>query len=426
MTRPPLVILVLHAMGHKRDWFAGVADVELAVPRYAPEHRCLVHDARYPFPNFAKIDFDAVLFTSTFMDLLGTPEGERRAYEEFGFLAASSSVKIALPQDDYWCSEVRDAWYCNIGVDRVYPVCEKRFWPILLPRFYGSGGSIEQGFTTYVTPRLRKVARKAQPWSMRRNDIVYRAKQKPIFPNRLGYLKGAIGDDFRLHAENLPIRMDISVASCDSIRGEDWWEFVGNSRGILGSPSGSSLLVRNHEVAACLLHGNQDEESHCTQLSDREHDFTAIAPRNVEAALLGTAQILVQGDYSSLMEPGVHYLPLNSDASNAREVVELLLHSDQGEKVAVACQSLMMNAKPIQVERIISDIVEFIRSGSSNQAAVVYDLDSISKRHATHLRRLNAMRFPARIVRQGASSVRHIVRQKIDRSVIQHRYDREG
>jgi hypothetical protein len=409
-------------MGPKREWYAGVADVELAVPRYAREHHCLVHDARYPFPDFAKINFDAVLFTSTFMDLLGTPEGERQVYEEYGFLAASSSVKIALPQDDYWCSEVRDAWYCNIGVDRVYPVCERRFWPILLPRFYVNGGSIEQGFTTYVTPRLREVARKSQPWSIRRNDIVYRAKQKPIFPNHLGYLKGAIGDDFRRHVEDLPIRLDISVAPSDSIRGEDWWDFVANSRGILGSPSGSSLLVRNHEVAACLLHGNrlswdgnQNEESHCTQLSDREHDFTAIAPRNVEAALLGTAQILVPGDYGGLMEPGVHFLPLNSDASNAREVVELLLYSDQGEKVAEACQSLMMNVKSLQVERLILDIVEFVRSASSDRAPTVYDLDVITKRHATHMRRANAKGFPARIVRRGASSFRHLVRKKIDR-----------
>ena len=37
--------------------------------------------------------------------------------------------------------------------------------------------------------------------------------------------------------------------------------------------------------------------------------MVALSPRHLEAALTGTAQLLVEGQYDDVLEPGRHFLP---------------------------------------------------------------------------------------------------------------------
>ena len=47
-----------------------MTDIELALPRYAPEHDYIVHDVSLPFPDFAKeLDYDGIVLGSTFLDV---------------------------------------------------------------------------------------------------------------------------------------------------------------------------------------------------------------------------------------------------------------------------------------------------------------------------------------------------------------------
>ena len=52
-----------------------------------------------------------------------------------------------------------------------------------------------------------------------------------------------------------------------------------------------------------------------------DHRFFAIGPRHLEAALTGTAQILVEGEYDGVLEPGRHYLPVRADLSDLGDVL---------------------------------------------------------------------------------------------------------
>ncbi|MEA2657018.1 MAG: hypothetical protein QOI23_2383, partial [Chloroflexota bacterium] len=49
-----------------------------------------------------------------------------------------------------------------------------------------------------------------------------------------------------------------------------------------------------------------------------------ISPRVFEAATLGTALVMFPGDYSGIVSPGEHYIPLEKDFSNMDEVVSKL------------------------------------------------------------------------------------------------------
>ena len=52
--------------------------------------------------------------------------------------------------------------------------------------------------------------------------------------------------------------------------------------------------------------------------------FFAISPRHLEAVITKTAQVLVEGRYSGVLEPERHYIPVRRDFSNLDEALERL------------------------------------------------------------------------------------------------------
>src|SRR5207245_8014257 len=55
---------------------------------------------------------------------------------------------------------------------------------------------------------------------------------------------------------------------------------------------------------------------------------TCISPRAFEATALGTAMVLFPGEYSGVLRPWDHYLPLEKDCSNFAEVVRRIRDLD--------------------------------------------------------------------------------------------------
>ena len=99
-----LNILILHRMGDPQHWRESVAELELALPRYAPEHNYLVHNALLPLPSVVKeFGFDAIIMNSTFLSAAWNPKVLRKLRDTYSFLTHSQAFKIALPQDDYYC-----------------------------------------------------------------------------------------------------------------------------------------------------------------------------------------------------------------------------------------------------------------------------------------------------------------------------------
>jgi hypothetical protein len=65
--------------------------------------------------------------------------------------------------------------------------------------------------------------------------------------------------------------------------------------------------------------------------------YRMISPRHFEAAALRVCQILFEGNYSGILQPMVHYLPLKKDFSNFDEVIRWF-------KDQALCQQLTQNA----------------------------------------------------------------------------------
>jgi hypothetical protein len=364
-----LKILLLHAMGPPKKWFVGVSDVELMFSLYDKNNKYIVHNAFIKLPKLIQdYPFDAIIIMSTFMDKVTSKGLSSRWIKQYDFIKYFAGIKIVFPQDDYWFSEIRDKFYVDYGIDRVHPVCPKESWQELIPKYIQSGGNVKQGYTTYITPRLRDLQLLEKPYDERKNHVVYRAKKIPTAPNRFGYIKGVLGDCFLGKVDSLNFSFDISTNPKDLIHGEKWHQFIANSKAILGSNSGSSVRLRNKEVFQRLRDyqlkhtektGDEVEEAVFAP-NDREKEYTAISPRNIEAAMLGTLQILVKGPYGHILRPNIDYVALLEDCGNANSLMEIVEDEKTSVEIINNCKERLFNAHELQVENIISDTILFI------------------------------------------------------------------
>jgi len=372
-----LKILLLHAMGPPKKWFAGVSDVELMFSIYDEGNKYIVHNAFVKLPKFIqRYPFDAVIIMSTFMDKVTSKGLSSRWIKQYDFLKTFSGTKLVFPQDDYWFSEIRDQFYLEYGIDRVHPVCPEDSWQELIPNYLQNGGEAQQGFTTYVTPKLRNLKLLEKPFEERDNHVVYRAKKTPTAPNRFGYVKGIIGDRFLRRVDSSKYLIDISTNPNDLIYGDEWYKFIANSRAILGSNSGSSVRLRNKGVFQRLRHYqinhpdkifNEVEEAVFAK-EDRNKEYTAISPRNIEAAMLGTLQILVEGPYGNILRPNVDYAVLLEDCSNALDVMKIVEDEKKSMEIINNCRQRLINTRELQVENIISDSISLIRNNAEKKS----------------------------------------------------------
>lgn len=375
----PLNILVLHGMGAPKTWLKGVADVELMFPTYGAGNRYLVHSGLLPLPrDVADFPFSAVVITSTFMDRVVENGLSSRWIRQYDFLKTSSARKIVFPQDDYWQCEVRDQFYVDWAMDEVHPVCPPSSWPELIPRSLQSGMRVTQGYTTYVTPYMRSLALNSRPWAERDFDVVYRASRTPTVPNRLGIVKSIIGDKFlKAVGTQVGLKLDVGSGTGSMIVGAAWHDFVGNSRAILGGNSGSSIRLKNAAVARGILEyqlhhphaGIEQIEQDAIPQEDRDKFYTAISPRNVEAAVLNTLQILVPGMYSGILQPYEHYIPLDEDCGNVGQVVEALQDEAYCRRVIDACRKRILSAPELSVESVIRDVLSRVMKHSKQSVA---------------------------------------------------------
>ena len=373
-------------MGIRKNWLAGVADVELMFSKYDNENNYLVHNCFYKIPSFLKsIEFDAIIIMSTFMDkFIGNFTKEEQVWiDQYEFLKKTRAKKIVFAQDDYWFSDLRDSFYINYNIDLVHLVCPPECWSELVPRFIAKGGNIKQGFTTYFTPYIKSLIKFKKDWKARKFDVVYRSTRHPKVPNKIGELKGIIGDLFldkiprhRIDNMNLDLGNDGKA-----ITGESWYEYVADSRAILGSNSGSSILLRNNDVRKQLLNYkklNPDKsaseiETAVLPVGDRAKNYTAISPRNLEAAVLGTVQVLVNGSYSDMLMPNRDYIPLNADGSNAGDILDTLDNLEICNRITSNCESSLLNNQKLDGMNIISETINFIKDNKMKSSNLNYN-----------------------------------------------------
>jgi hypothetical protein len=364
---PRFKILVLYCLDPQRSKLAFLKELIFFLRASAPEHDYIYHNARFDSPRAIRhIQFDAIILDVTFLALRWNEETEfRRILEEYSFVSRSEAVKIALPQDEYDCNEILDDWFVEWQIDTVFSVIAENHH-ILYPKYHKIG-RIELGYTGYVPESL--IARNAPAYHQRPIDIGYRAQKLPAYFGRIGFTKWKIGELVAAKARNYNLNCDIVIGPEGTLYGEDWYDFIARCKFTLGANSGSSLLdprgtIQRRIRAYLKTHDNatyEELEELFFPGLDGRNTFTALSPRVIEAALLRSCQILVRGHYSGVLEPWVHYIPIEPDASDFEKVYAFMQQTEKVLEMTERCRAKILSIPQLRFGFKAQRILDIIR-----------------------------------------------------------------
>jgi hypothetical protein len=245
-------------------------------------------------------------------------------------LRAFTGLKAMFLQDEYCCVDRTVAAIRDLGINLLFtcvpePEIDKVYSPQALP-----GVTKINVLTGYVPVNL--LGRAVPAPSDRPIDIGYRGRQLPAYLGRLGQEKAQIADRVLADAPKYGLVTDISCREEDRLYGAPWIDFMSRCKATLGVESGASIFDFTgdieRQVWAHLRHHPDAAYEELERLYLAEHEgrirLNQISPRCFEAAALRTLMVLYEGDYSGILQPWRHYVPLKKDHSNMEEVVGIV------------------------------------------------------------------------------------------------------
>lgn len=172
--------------------------------------------------------------------------------------------------------------------DSVYPVAQR---PFALRRF----------LTSYVDDGLMR--RTSSDLARRSIAVSYRAWEAPAWLGEMGALKREVGVRAAAWARARGHRADVALDGERRLVGDAWIRLLGASRAVVGVEGGSSRVDTAGDVTP-------------------ETEIRAMSPRHLEAVATRTFQVLVEGDYSGVLEAGTHYQPVRRDLSDIEAALD--------------------------------------------------------------------------------------------------------
>lgn len=282
-------------------------------------------------PRLAWTAPDLCILHTTFLSHARWSYGFEEYRSRFGWIAGLRCPKVALPQDEYDHAAVIEDWLLELGVTSVYSCFGPDQWPTLYPRL-SNRAAMHETLTGFIDEQAAAVlAGRLVPHAQRPRDIVYRARKLPYWLGSHGQLKHRIADVVQQRAGELGLGTDISTRPEDTIYGAGWLDFMMSGRAVIGAESGSSVLDPRGEIQRRISRLVAEQPDIGFAEVDAEmprgwdsYAFFAISPRHLEAVITKTAQVLVEGRYSGVLEAERHYIPLRRDFANLDEALERL------------------------------------------------------------------------------------------------------
>jgi hypothetical protein len=205
-------------------------------------------------------------------------------------------------------------------------------------------------------------------YSERTIDISFRGSKLPANFGSIGFLKGNVGELFLKNCADKTMNLDLSSDPSKLILGEKWLDFLEESRACLGTLSGSSLLdpfgeyrKRVNQYTAIYPNAEfQQIADTCFPAEDLKYSFTAISPRNIEAGILKTVQILQPGEYNGLMQPDIHYIPLILEKNAISDICKKVKDSHYMNKIATVCKDTLLSIPELRYKNHVKRIIDMI------------------------------------------------------------------
>lgn len=361
-------LLILHDLPSPAILRRALANQTLFYPKYRKDVEVTLHGVGEPLDeDVTRGEFDVIFLDVSFLcwRWARTHITFEAFLEKYRWVAGSGAAKLAFPQDDYDHHQVLDQWLSDWNVDVVFtPLAahKQALYPIT-----HNQALIEPFQTGFIDDSdIQQSERFRIPLSERSLDVVYRARLLPATFGRLGRLKSAVAEVFAPKLQKAGFKTDISTDPAATIFGDRWLDFLGDSRFVLGSPSGSSVLDPTGEIGRRVHqymadHPDADFEvvhRECVPESATQHWMAAISPRVLEAALTRTCQVLVRGEYGPL-EADKHYIPIEPDFGNLAEVMERMRDLSEAQRIVDRCHELVTTSQSLHY-RHMADRVDAV------------------------------------------------------------------
>lgn len=248
-------------------------------------------------------------------------------------------LKIVFIQDEYrQVNKVIDSLN-TLGIDILFSCfpaneLDKIYPSTLLPKL-----AKYTNLTGYVSNSILPPAPKM---SERILHIGYRARKLPYWYGQLAYEKWDIVEKWKKHSQTRQLVSDVSYKEESRIYGNNWLDFIRSCKAMLGVESGASVidftgkLEAQVELYQWMFPSKNFFEVQEKFLLSHEGKFclNQISPRCFEAIQNRTVLVLYEGDYSGILKPYLHYIPLRKDFGNINEVVQSLLDDEYLENMA--------------------------------------------------------------------------------------------
>lgn len=262
----------------------------------------------------------------------------RLPYDQLSSAAANSladydGMKLLFIQDEYDHTNRAKHWIKHLKFDLVFTVVPERSINKVYPKSEFSHTRFVTNLTGYVPHKIDTQFENLCPPSQRKLIIGYRGRPLPIRYGQLGIEKIAIGKNVKSYCKSHGLPCDIEWGEENRIYGERWYTFISSCRGMLGTESGSNVFDWNgtlgDEVTAYRkLHPFARSETVYHKVISRYEIpglMNQASPRIFEMIAAGTAMVLFEGEYSGVIQPDRHYIPLKKDFSNLDAAFEKLL-----------------------------------------------------------------------------------------------------
>jgi hypothetical protein len=248
-----------------------------------------------------------------------------RALQRYG------GYKVVFLHDEYDEPEHARQWIEKLGLHAIFSVVPPPGTAQVYPPERLPGVRLEHLLTGYVPPDLEE-PRPRRPMAERPIVLGYRARPMPVWFGELGRQKVEVGVRMRRLCARRGLPHDIDWTEESRLYGQEWYDFLESCKAMLGTESGANVFDERGELRRTVRQAAQADPSltpdELYERYVRPHEgpvrTNQIPPKCFEAIALGTALVLLEGDYSGILQPWVHYIPLKKDYSNADEVLDRL------------------------------------------------------------------------------------------------------
>jgi hypothetical protein len=232
-------------------------------------------------------------------------------------------LKLLLIQDEYENTETARKNIVSLGIHVVYTCVPEKYIETIYPKDRFPSTKFLNTLTGYV-PHLCEKGFDPKPIDQRRYVIGYRGRLLPYWYGELGREKYYIGIKMKAICRKKNIPCDIEWSEENRLYGDAWYEFLQDCRATIGTESGSNIFDFNGSIKSFVeneIKRNPTisyEKIHSLYLAEHEGNIcmNQISPRVFEAIGFKTCLVLFEGQYSNIIEPDKHYIPLKKDFSN--------------------------------------------------------------------------------------------------------------